>query len=201
MSKFESRNNKLFNLGKYSSTFIKIMTKYHNPKKKIMKNNKFLIAKALDEKRFELERQEKDEQYLYKEAKNTSKINQELIENFGIKAKKQVIDIPKFHTHIKLDKNLFFDPRKKNFLQNSTSVKYYKKGFLNLPLITQENSKHKKKLLTYNNSNIFKTKINLKKYINTDNSFDSNKKTNYNSTKKNKDSSFETETNLCPSSY
>lgn len=202
MSKNKSRNHKLFNFEKSSSTFIKLMSKYYNPKRKIIKNNRLLIAKALDEKRFELEKQEKDEHYIYKEAKDTSRINQELIDNFGMKAKNQVLNIPKFHTHIKLGKNLFFDPTKENILESSTSLKFFKKGFVKLPLITQQNFKHKKHLLTYCNSNLVKNKINLNKIMNIDYSFDSNKKTNHNSSIiKNLDSSFEPEINLCPSSF
>lgn len=196
----KSRNNKLFDVEKSTSTFMNLMSKYRKRKRNMKDNDKCYIAKAIDEKRFELEKEEKDDQYIYKEAKNSSHIDQELINIYGTKAKNQVYDISKFQSPIKLGKKQFFDPTKENTLQTCYSLKLYKKGFLKLPLISQQYYKYNNKpLLTYSNSNNLNKISSSNNILNTDYSIDSNKKTIFNSPiKRNIDSSIETERNLSP---
>ena len=153
MSKSE-KNNKLFDVEKSTSTFIYLMTKYRNQKKKKKNNDGMYIVKAIDDKRHQLERDEKDNMYIYKEAKNTAYINQELINKYGVKAKTQAYDVSTFQTPMKLGKKKFFDPTKEDYLKPSNSLNKLKdKGMIQLPLIY--NSKlnfNQFPLLTYNNS-------------------------------------------------
>lgn len=177
MYRDKSRNNKLFDAEKSTSTFLNLMSKYRNRNRKIKNNNKCYIAKAIDEKRFELEKEEKDEQYIYKEAKNTSHIEQELINIYGTKAKAKVYDTSKMEFPMKLGKRQFFDPTKENTLQTSYSLKLYKKGFLKLPLISRQYFKYNNKpVLDISNSNNSNNKNNSNYILKTDFSFDSNKK-------------------------
>ena len=153
MSKSE-KNNKLFDVEKSTSTFMYLMTKYRNQKKKKKNTDGMYIVKAIDDKRHQLERDEKDNMYIYKEAKNTAHINQELINMYGVKAKTQAYDVSNFQTPMKLGKKKFFDPTKEDYLKPSTSLKKLQnKGVIQLPLIY--NSKlnfNQFPLLTYNNS-------------------------------------------------
>ena len=134
MSKNKIKNNKLFNIDKSTSTFLKLMSKYHKQMKK-MKNNKdkCYIVKAIDDKRYQIENEEKDDIYIYKEAKNAAYINQELLNTYGIKAKNKSYDISNFQTPMKLVKKKFFDPTKQEF-QKTKKIKC--KGLINLPFIT-----------------------------------------------------------------
>ena len=117
------------------------------------------ITQAIDKKRQELEINEKDDMYIYKEAKNTAYINQELINEYGKKAKTQSYDISKYSTPIKLYKQQFFDPTKDNYINNNIIKKLNYKGIVKLPLINKYYV-DKKPLLTYSNSIISKSKMN-----------------------------------------
>ena len=153
MSKSE-KNNKLFDVEKSTSTFIYLMTKYRNQKKKKKNNDGMYIVKAIDDKRHQLERDEKDNMYIYKEAKNTAHINQELINKYGVKAKTKAYDVSNFQTPMKLGKKKFFDPTKEDYLKPSTSLKKFNnKDMIQLPLIYNSHLNFNKfPLLTYDNS-------------------------------------------------
>ena len=201
-------SNRLFDITKSSSTFMNLMLKYNNNRKNRMRNKgKGIVAKAIDEKKFKLEQEEKDGAYIYKEAKNISHINQELINTYGVKAKSKLYDTSKFAPPIKIGKKLFFDPTNQYNLQNSASLKILRKGIINLPLITKDYAKYyKKPLMTLSNPKIIKRNNNSNNIFkniqaNTEYSFDSNKKSNNNSPIKNKLDSSETEINICPSSF
>jgi hypothetical protein len=201
-------NNRLFDITKSSSTFMNLMLKYNNNRKNRMRNKgKGIVAKAIDEKKFKLEQEEKDGAYIYKEAKNISHINQELINTYGIKAKSQIYDTSKFSPPIKIGKKQFFDPTAQYNLQNSASSKILTKGIINLPLISKDYAKYNKKsFMTLSNPKIIKRNNNSNNIFknikaNTDYSFESNKKSNSNSPIKNKFDSSETEINMCPSSF
>ena len=212
MNKNQNRKNKnkLFDIEKSSSTFISLMAKYRKQKRKIKNenNNRCYIVKVIDDKKHELEREEKDDIYIYKEAKNAAHINQELLLNYGIKAKTKSYDTSKIQTHLKLGRKKFFDPTQNN-LRSNLSTKILKKGYINLPVISQKMFLYRQKpILTYSNSNYSKltknknynTEINHK--VNIDYLDDSNIKSIISSPlKKYSESNFETETNLCPSSF
>ena len=153
MSKSE-KNNKLFDVEKSTSTFMYLMTKYRNQKKKKKNNDGMYIVKAIDDKRHQLERDEKDNMYIYKEAKNTAHINQELINKYGVKAKTKAYDVSNFQTPMKLGKKKFFDPTKEDYLKPSTSLKKFNnKDMIQLPLIYNSHLNFNKfPLLTYDNS-------------------------------------------------
>ena len=179
MSNRKSRNNKLFDIDKSTKTFMTLMTKYRNQKRKTKDKDNNFVIREIDDKRYKLEIEEKDNMYIYKEAKNLAYINQELINRYGAKAKSQTYDISKFQVPIKLGKNTFFDPTKENIEKSNSSLKIIKKGIIKLPLISQNLTKYNKKpLLTYNNSNCIKNKNEDFKNIKmiTDYSLDNNKK-------------------------
>ena len=171
---------------------MKLMTKYHNHQKSKKNSDKLYIVKALDEKRHQIENEEKDDIYIYKEAKNSAYINQELLSTYGVKAKNQSYDISNFKSPIKLGKKKFFDPTKKDYLQSFTLKRIKNKGVLNLPIITSNYFNFKinnQVLLSYNNrnkSNISSDRFNdTKSYQDKNNKlkfldFDPNKKNEYN---------------------
>lgn len=212
MSKIKSLNNKLFDFDKSTSTFMHLMAKYRRQKKKIKSNDKMYIAKAIDKKRHELEIEEKDDMYIYREAKNTAHINQELINKYGKKAKTQSYDISKFETPIKLGKQKFFDPTKENYLKSNELKTIKEKGIIKLPLISEKYFNKNKRLLTYINSNMSRNTINrsnkyskdtMLKNAGKDFSFESNKNINSESPKKtkNNESNIPTESNAYTSSF
>ena len=207
MSNNKIINSKLMNFDKSTSTFMHLMSKYKNQKKD-KNNEKMHITQAIDKKRQELEINEKDDMYIYKEAKNTAYINQELINEYGKKAKTQSYDISKYSTPIKLYKQQFFDPTKDNYINNNIIKKLNYKGLVKLPLINKYYV-DKKPLLTYSNSIISKSKMNsqfknhqtIPNNNSIDYSFDSNINSYHLTPKKakNADLSIITKTSISPS--
>ena len=108
-NKITKQNKNLFDTRNSSLTFMKIMQKYKNRKNEKILTNEGYISKAIEEKREKLEFEEKDNMYIYKEAKNIANMNQLLINLYGNKAKKRFYDISKYFSPIKLDKKLFFE--------------------------------------------------------------------------------------------
>ena len=202
MFKKKSRNNTLFDIEKSTTTFMSLMSKYHKQKRKNNSKDKYFVIRAIDEKRHKLEIEEKDNLYIYKEAKNLAYINQELINKYGTKAKTQAYDESKLQGPIKIGKNNFFDPTIDNApFQTESSIKLRKKGIIKLPLISQKYSNYiNKPLLTYNSSNFLKNKNEDIKNIRmiTDYTFNSVKKNTLDNPK-NSELNLETETKICSS--
>jgi hypothetical protein len=169
------------------------------------------MAKIIDNKRHELENQEKDNIYIFKETKNTAHINQQLINEYGQKAKNRSYDVSKYRPSVRIGKMKFFDPTDENYKKLSETKKLKNKGFLKLPIISEYASYDKKPLLTYNNSNIVKNKIKVNKLqkkekifqknIKKQFSFESKKIADISKKIKNSDSNRSIETNECPSTY
>ena len=157
------KNEKLFDCRNASSIFSKIMKKYYNRNNNVFLNNKGYIAYAIEQKREKLQFEEKDNMYIYKEAKNIANSNELLLELYGNKAKKRFYDISKLLTPIKLDRKLFFSPNKKEEKNNRNKDNLddnfiNKKGFMKLPIIDKDylynkikGSKSIKKFLTTEN--------------------------------------------------
>ena len=172
------KNDKIFDCRKASSTFDKIMKKYNKRNKNKILDNKGSIANAIEEKRDKLQFEEKDDMYIYKEAKNIANYNELLLELYGNKAKKRFYDISKFSEPIKLDRKLFFVSDKKeetnNKNKNDFAVNFInKKGIMKLPLIyknffynkTRENKTTKNFITIENTNNIDRKKL-LKNLLN-----------------------------------
>ena len=168
------KNEKLFNCRNSSSIFCKIMKKYYNRNNNIFLTNKGYIAYAIEQKREKIQLEEKDNMYIYKEAKNIANSNELLLELYGNKAKKRFYDISKLLTPIKLDRKLFFDSDKKeekndkNKNKNNLDDNFInRKGFMKLPLIhknysynkTKESKSTKNFLTIENMKNIDRKKI------------------------------------------
>ena len=170
--------DKLFDCRNSSSIFYKIMKKYHQRNKNVFLTNKGYIAYAIEQKREKVQLEEKDDMYIYKEAKNIANNNELLLELYGNKAKKRFYDITKFLEPIKLDRKLFFVSDKKEENNNGTKNDFAincinKKGIMKLPLIyknffynkTKEN-KSTKNLITIENTNNIDRKKLLKNLLN-----------------------------------
>ena len=164
--------DKLFDCRNSSSIFYKIMKKYHKRDKNVFLSNKGYIAYAIEQKREKLQFEEKDDMYIYKEAKNIANYNELLLELYGNKAKKRFYDISKFSEPIKLDRKLFFVSDKKeetnNENKNDFAVNFInKKGIMKLPLIyknffynkTRENKTTKNFITIENTNNIDRKKL------------------------------------------
>ena len=161
-NKITKQNKNLFDTRNSSLTFMKIMQKYKNRKKEKILTNEGYISKAIEEKREKLEFEEKDNMYIYKEAKNIANMNQLLINLYGNKAKKRFYDISKYFSPIKLDKKLFFESnnnKEKKEKYNLDSNILNKKGMMKLPLISRNDLYINK--IDANNKN-FKTIENIK---------------------------------------
>ena len=165
------KNEKLFDCRNSSSIFSKIMKKYYNRNNNVFLNNKGYIAYAIEQKREKLQFEEKDNMYIYKEAKNIANSNELLLELYGNKAKKRFYDISKLLTPIKLDRKLFFVDKKeeKNNKNNLDDNFINKKGIMKLPLIDKnylcdkiKESKSTKKFLTIENMNNVDRKMIIK---------------------------------------
>ena len=87
--------DKLFDCRNSSSIFYKMMKKYHQRNKNPILSNKGYIAYAIEQKRQKLQFEEKDDMYIYKEAKNIANTNELLLNLYGNKAKKRFYDISK----------------------------------------------------------------------------------------------------------
>ena len=208
MSKFRFRNTTLFDIKKATPTFLDLMIKYRKRNKMVRNPNKNYIIRKIDAKRQELEKEEKDTLFIYKEAKNMAKLEKELINTYGVKAKAQVYDTSKMETPFKLNKRYFFEPTELDTLENN-KLPPVKKGILQLPLITENGSfLNKKQLLTLCNMTSLKksSDININSQntlMNTERSVESNKNSNADSNQKikNLDSLSATDTNLCPTTF
>ena len=164
------KNDKIFDCRKASSTFYKIMKKYNKRNKNKILDNKGSIANAIEEKRDKLQFEEKDDMYIYKEAKNVANMNEVLLGLYGNKAKKRYYDISKIVSPIKLERRLFFPQNKKEEKniedKNYLTGQYFNmKGFMKLPLIFKnfiynKGKEHKsaKNLLTVGNMRDFEVK-------------------------------------------
>lgn len=132
--------DKLFDCRNSSSIFYKIMKRYHQRNNNPILSNKGYIAYAIEQKRQKLQLEEKDDMYIYKEAKNIANTNELLLNLYGNKAKKRFYDISKLMNPIKLDRKLFFVPGKKEEKSSENkknkAVNYINKnGYMKLPLI------------------------------------------------------------------
>lgn len=169
-------NDKLFDFRNSSSTFYRLMRKYHKKNnKKIFLNNKGYIANAIEEKREKLQLEEKDDMFIYKETKNIANMNELLLNLYGNKAKKRFYDVSRIFSPIKIDRKLFSygkNDEKDNDKENNNNLTekcINKKGIMKLPLIfrniisyNEKEKKSTKNLLTTGNIKSFDRKKILK---------------------------------------
>ena len=108
----EIKNLKTFlNFPNTTSTFKKLIQKYHTRKKED-KHNKRLLLKKIEAKIQELENEEKENDYIVNEVRRSAQINKEILYSFGTKALNHIDDIKKLNVTSKIDRSKFFEPDK-----------------------------------------------------------------------------------------
>jgi hypothetical protein len=116
---------KSFDLTNATKTFKKLVEKHRKEKikNKIVNFNKAdEFFKSLTKIFFKEEIKETDFDYIFREIKNQNKINQNLIDTYGVNASKKIM--PYTREPIKYDKNLIMNPMK-NDVQNHISYSYF----------------------------------------------------------------------------
>ena len=154
---------KFYDIDKASTTFQKIITKYRIKKEKLEKQPKNLMA-FIEKARFKAEKLETENEYMIKELKKDIKVEKELIDLFGSRAKKHYNEVNNKKFQSKINKYDFFTPKeikeieeeKKNIKKN----KNHKQG--SLPELTHIIFKGRKTsfsptIMSKNSSHFFKT--------------------------------------------
>ena len=191
-----------FNLSTATKTFKKLVEK--NKREERLKNRKVYYNKTdelfntLNNIFFKEEIKETDLDYIFREIKNQNKINQNLIDQYGINAPKKIL--PYTREPVRFDKKLLFNPLKMKSDQNkirysSFNNKNKEERILNLPCIIKNNTKiinsrqNSEKPLLIKNLDINKDNIDTK-FNNKESSYNTiktessifNDKYNYNNT-------------------
>lgn len=137
-----------FNISNATKTFKKLVEK--NKREEKLKNKKIYYNKTdeffslLNNVFFKEEIKETDLDYIFREIKNQNKINQNLVDQYGINAPKKIL--PYTREPVRFDKKLLFNPLKANNEQNqirypSFNAKNKEERTLNLPCILNSNIK------------------------------------------------------------
>jgi hypothetical protein len=137
-----------FNISNATKTFKKLVEK--NKREEKLKNKKIYYNKTdeffslLNNVFFKEEIKETDQDYIFREIKNQNKINQNLVDQYGINAPKKIL--PYTREPVRFDKKLLFNPLKANNEQNqirypSFNDKNKEERTLNLPCILNSNIK------------------------------------------------------------
>ena len=165
----------LLNFQNSTSTFKKLIQKYHMRKKED-KHNKKLLLKNIEAKIQELENEEKENDYIISEVRRNAQINKEILYSFGTKALNHIDEIKKLNVTLKIDKSKFFEPEKESNLYRITDInnkrirslnsKYKKDKIINLPqiIIKSRNTKRldKKRYDSYSSSKKLENSIDNK---------------------------------------
>ena len=118
----EIKNLKTFlNFPNTTSTFKKLIQKYHTRKKED-KHNKRLLLKKIEAKIQELENEEKENDYIVNEVRRNAQINKEILYSFGTKALNHIDDIKKLNVTSKIDRSKFFEPDIDNYSYRITDI-------------------------------------------------------------------------------
>ena len=138
-----------FNTTNATKTFKKLLEKIKKEEK--LKNKKIYYHKtdelfdALNNIFFKEEIKETDFDYIFREIRNQIKINQTLVDLYGINAPKKIL--PYTREPIRFDKKLLFNPLKNKDKQQpryaSFKSKNKEENFINLPCILKKNIKIK----------------------------------------------------------
>ena len=131
-----------------TSTFRKIINKYHMKKKNVDKHNKKLLLKKIEAKIQELEKDEKENDFIVSEVRRNAQINKEMLYSFGTKVLNHLDEMKTLNITSKIDRAKFFEIDNEDNLFQSI-----------------DNSRRNKSLKTkYNHDKIIKfPKINMKR--------------------------------------
>jgi len=171
-----------------TSTFKKLIGKYHMKKKDSEKHNRKLLLKKIEAKIQELENDEKENDYIVNEVRRNAQLNKEILYSFGTKALNHIDEIRKLNVTSKIDKSKFFEPEKENNIYQVTdfnnkrfkslNTKYNRNKIINLPKINLKSRNIKNDVYKKANDNI---SINKKTEYSIDNKNESqNKKSKIN---------------------
>jgi hypothetical protein len=193
----KKKDFRFYDIENASSTFQKIINRYHRRKKK-SKNKAKNIAAFIERAKIAAEKFETENEYMLKELRRDIKIDQELVALFGQRAKKHYSEFSNKRFKLKVNKLDFFTPKEiiklRDEKKNIRSIKINKTE--SFPELTQiifkkdkvsffpsKLSKSRKKFFstTFNkNFNIHSTPLNTTKTFYKTSSNIKNFKTNYN---------------------
>ena len=146
------KKNLFFNVDHSSTVFKSIINNYLE-QQKLKNQKKTNLIYLFDQKRRIAENKESEEDYLFKDLKKLRLINQELINQYGDKAKEEYHDISPNKINIKMEKKIFFDGLdvKENNKTNYIEEEGEEKRFIHLPKIFhyKKNSYQLKKNFPY----------------------------------------------------
>lgn len=188
-----------FNMSNATKTFKKLLEKNKKEDKSKKKNNIYhnkidAFFNSLNSVFFKEEIRESDFDYIFREIKKQIKINQHMVDLYGVNAQNKVV--PQIRDPVKFDKKLLFNPLKYDKYNEPKQTRYSSFNYkndkkINLPCILKKNititnnsrEKSEKNLLIKkleSNKNINKGIINFNKLtkIKNDNSYDKNKSNN-----------------------
>ena len=147
-----------------TSTFKKLIGKYHMKKKDSEKHNRKLLLKKIEAKIQELENDEKENDYIVNEVRRNAQLNKEILYSFGTKALNHIDEIRKLNVTSKIDKSKFFEPEKENNIYQVTdfnnkrfkslNTKYNRNKIINLPKINLKSRNIKNDVYKKANDNI-----------------------------------------------
>ena len=145
--KKNKKNVNSFNMSNATKTFKKLVEKHNKEEKlrnkKIYYNKTDEFFNSLNNIFFKEEIKETDIDYIFKEIKNQIKINQAMVDHFGINASKK--SMPYSRDPIRFDKKLLFNPLKytdqNQIRYTSFDNKNKEEKYLTLPSILKQNFK------------------------------------------------------------
>ena len=143
-----------------TSTFRKIINKYHMKKKNTEKHNKKILLKKIEAKIQELEKDEKESDFIISEVRRNAQINKEMLYSFGTKALNHLDEMKTLNVASKIDRSKFFEIDNEDNLyqsiENNKRNKSSKRKYKNDKIIKFPKINVKKtKVNTIENKNIF----------------------------------------------
>ena len=143
-----------------TSTFRKIINKYHMKKKNTEKHNKKILLKKIEAKIQELEKDEKESDFIISEVRRNAQINKEMLYSFGTKALNHLDEMKTLNVASKIDRSKFFEIDNEDNLyqsiENNKRNKSSKRKYKNDKIIKFPKINVKKtKINTIENKNIF----------------------------------------------
>ena len=154
------KNIKLFDVDNATNTFQKIITKYRNKRRYLQKQPKSVLA-FIEKAKFKAEKLETDKEYMMKELKKEMKLEKELLDLFGCRAKKHYNDIDEKKFKSKINKFDFFTPKEIKLIKdlkknnNKKTESKNKKYELSHIIFKGRNFNFTPTIMTKNRSNFF----------------------------------------------
>ena len=115
------KNIKFYDVDNATNTFQKIITKYRNKKRYYQKQPKNVLA-FIEKAKFKAEKLETDKEYVMKELKKEIKLDKELLDLFGCRAKKHYNELNNNKFKPKINKFDFFTPKEIKILKDMKKI-------------------------------------------------------------------------------